>query len=288
MNNNLKKQEARMIKQLGFIIFFTLFVLISGNFHAQAISLSDFDQFEGGIDIAGGTAHIPVMNEAAKRIMMQNPRIRISVAGGGTGIGVQKAGEGLVDIGNTGRALSQEEIDKFGLVSFPFAIDGVAPIVHPQNQVTALSSDQIRAIFFGQITNWNELGGNDARINVYGREEASGTHEVFWGRLLNKGEIVQTANIVQSNGAMKVAVAKDANAIGYMSIGHIDESINPMAVDGVIPSQETAVDGSYPVIRKLYMNTKGEPSPLVNAFIQYIYSDDGAEIISASGYIPSK
>lgn len=281
--------EGKMfLKQWGLFLLLAVLILVTGNTNVNAINLSDFDQFEGGIDIAGGTAHIPVMNEAAKRIMMQNPRIRISVAGGGTGIGVQKAGEGLVDIGNTGRALSQEEIDKFGLVSFPFAIDGVAPIVHPQNQVTALSSDQIRAIFFGQITNWNELGGNDAKINVYGREEASGTHEVFWGRLLNKGEIVQTANIVQSNGAMKVAVAKDANAIGYMSIGHIDESINPMAVDGVIPSQETAVDGSYPVIRKLYMNTKGEPSPLVNAFIQYIYSDDGAEIISGSGYIPSK
>lgn len=281
--------EGKMfLKQWGLFLLLAVLILVTGNTNVNAINLSDFDQFEGGIDIAGGTAHIPVMNEAAKRIMMQNPRIRISVAGGGTGIGVQKAGEGLVDIGNTGRALSQEEIDKFGLVSFPFAIDGVAPIVHPQNQVTALSSDQIRAIFFGQITNWNELGGNDAKINVYGREEASGTHEVFWGRLLNKGEIVQTANIVQSNGAMKVAVAKDANAIGYMSIGHIDESINPMAVDGVIPSQETAVDGNYPVIRKLYMNTKGEPSPLVNAFIQYIYSDDGAEIISGSGYIPSK
>jgi phosphate transport system substrate-binding protein len=281
--------EGKMfLRQWGLFLFLAVLILVTGNNNVDAITLSQFDQYEGSIDIAGGTAHIPVMNEAAKRIMMQNPRIRISVAGGGTGIGVQKAGEGLVDIGNTGRALSLEEIDKFGLVSFPFAIDGVAPIVHPQNPVTALSSDQIRAIFFGQITNWNEVGGNDAKINVYGREEASGTHEVFWGRLLNKGEIVQTANIVQSNGAMKVAVAKDANGIGYMSIGHIDDSINPLAVDGIIPSQETAVDGSYPVIRNLYMNTKGEPSPLVNAFIQYIYSDDGAEIISASGYIPSK
>jgi phosphate transport system substrate-binding protein len=281
-------EEKMLLVRMGQFLLLAVLFLLAGSPNVNAITLSDFDQYEGSIDIAGGTAHIPVMNEAAKRIMMQNPRIRISVAGGGTGIGVQKAGEGLVDIGNTGRALSQEEIDKFGLVSFPFAIDGVAPIVHPQNPVTALSSDQIRAIFSGQTTNWNEVGGNDAKINVYGREEASGTHEVFWGRLLNKGEIVQTANIVQSNGAMKVAAAKDANAIGYMSIGHIDESINPLAVDGVIPSQETAVDGSYPVIRKLYMNTKGEPSPLVNAFIQYIYSDEGAEIISASGYIPSK
>lgn len=277
-----------MIKQLGLVFFFMLFVLVGGNGSVQAISLNDFDRFEGSIDIAGGTAHIPVMNEAAKRIMTQNPRIRISIAGGGTGIGVQKAGEGLVDIGNTGRALSQEEIEKFGLVTFPFAIDGVAPIVNPQNPVSGLSSDEIRAIFAGQITNWKEVGGNEAGINVYGREEASGTHAVFWGRLLNKGEIIPTANIVHSNGAMKVAVARDANGIGYMSIGHIDESIQPLAVDGVVPSQETAQDGTYLVVRKLYMNTKGEPSPLVGAFIEYIYSEEGAEIISGSGYIPTR
>lgn len=269
-----------------YLLLCLFIIFLAGN--ASAVSLSDFDQYEGTLEIAGGTAHIPVMNEAAKRIMTQNPRIRISVAGGGTGIGVQKAGEGLVDIGNTGRALSAEEKERFGLVSFPFAIDGVAPIVHPSNPVSGLSAEQIRDIFAGKVSNWKEVGGEDARINVYGREEASGTHDVFWKRLLNREDVVLTANIVQSNGAMKVAVSNDTNAIGYMSIGHMDQSVQPMKVDDVLPSQKTAIDGSYSVVRLLFMNTKGEPEGLLRAFIDYIYSEDGGEIIRASGYIPTR
>lgn len=252
----------------------------------SAAGLDDFAGLEGSLDIAGGTAHIPVMNEAAKRIMTFNPKIRITVAGGGTGIGVQKAGEGLVDIGNTGRALSAEEVAKYGLQSFDFAIDGVAPVVHPSNSVGELSSEQIRDIFAGRITRWNEVGGADAAIHVLSREEASGTHEVFWGKLLKKEPIVAGANVIQSNGAMKVAVALDPDVIGYMSIGHLDPSVQALGVDGVTPSQETAVDGSYPVVRKLYMNTKGEPTPLAKAFIEYVRGPEGAEIVNQAGYIP--
>ena len=262
-----------------------LFLLVA-NFSAHASDLQRFKGLNGNIDIAGGTAHIPVMNEAAKRIMTQFPEIQISVAGGGTGIGVQKAAEGLVDIGNTGRALSDEEVTAFGLQSFAFAIDGVAPIVHPENPIAGLSAQQIRDIFTGRITRWNEVGGEDTQIHVYAREEASGTHEVFWGNLLKKEPIIIYANIIQSNGSMKVAVSRDMNAIGYMSIGHIDAGVKPLAVDGVVPSQETAIDGTYPVVRKLYMNTKGEPSTLVRTFIDYILSEEGAGIIRDSGYIP--
>ncbi|GAB6058503.1 phosphate ABC transporter substrate-binding protein [Desulfonatronum parangueonense] len=268
------------------IMTLTLLVLTLLASPVLAANLDKFTGMEGTLDIAGGTAHIPVMNEAAKRIMMANPKIRITVTGGGTGIGVQKAGEGLVDIGNTGRPLSEEEVAKYGLQSFAFAIDGVAPVVHPNNPVGDLSAQQIRDIFGGRITRWNEVGGNDAAIHVYSREEASGTHEVFWGRLLRKETVVGTANIIQSNGAMKVAVSQDVNAIGYMSIGHIDDNVRPLAVDGVAPSQETAIDGSYPVIRHLYMNTGSEPTALTKAFVEYILGEEGAEIIRASGYIP--
>lgn len=262
--------------------------LLSGAVSASASELDRFAGLEGTLDIAGGTAHIPVMNEAAKRIMIFNPKIRITVAGGGTGIGVQKAGEGLVDIGNTGRPLSEEEVAKYGLRSFPFAIDGVAPIIHPDNPLAGLAAARIRDIFAGRITRWSEVGGPDQAIHVYGREEASGTHDVFWKKLLNKEAIVGSANIIQSNGAMKVAVSQDAYAIGYMSIGHIDDSVRALAVDGIVPSQTTAIDGSYPAVRRLFMNTKGDPEPLTRAFIDYVLSDEGAEIIRASGYIPLK
>ena len=254
--------------------------------NAWAGSLDAFAGLDGTISIAGGTAHIPVMNDAAKAIMTANPKIHITVEGGGSGIGVQKVGEGLVDIGNTGRALSEQEIAKYGLKSYPFALDGVAVIVHPGNPVTGLTAQQVRDIFSGSVTNWKDVGGSDAVIHLFTRDEASGTREVFWEKLLKKGPIAATANVVPSNGAMKVAISQDKDAIGYAGIGHVDPSVKAVVLDGVTASQENAMNGSYPVVRKLYMNTKGEPSRLVKAFIDYILSSDGSAIITQHGYIP--
>jgi phosphate transport system substrate-binding protein len=253
-----------------------------------ADDLDAFKRLNGRIDIAGGTAHIPVMTEAAKRIMRANPQIRITVAGGGSGVGVQKAGEGLVDIGNTGRPVSDEERKKFGLVSFPFAIDGVAVIVHPSNKVTALTAKQIRDIFAGTISNWKDVGGADRAIHLYNRDEASGTRQVFWKQLLQKGQLSTRSNVVSSNGAMKVAIGGDADAIGYLSIGYVDKSVRAVTIDGIAASQKNARDGSYKVVRKLFMNTKGQPSKLARAFIDYVCGDSGAEIIREAGYIPLK
>ncbi len=248
--------------------------------------LEQFAGQSGKIDIAGGTAHIPVMTEAAKRIMTVNPDIRINVEGGGTGVGVQKAGEGLVEIGNTGRALSEDEIAKYGLVSFAFAVDGVTVVLNPANGVKDLSAAQVQDIFAGKITNWKDVGGADAAITLYSRDEASGTREVFWGKMLKKGAIADNANIVASNGAMKVAVAQDANAIGYMSIGFVDGSVKAPTLEGMEPSQDNAKSGAYKVARKLYMNTKGEPQGLTKLFIDYVTSPECTDIIAKAGYIP--
>ena len=226
---------------------------------ARADALAPFAGLKGTVDIAGGTAHIPVMKEAAKRIMTANPELRITVAGGGSGVGVQQVGEGLVQIGNTGRALSAEEVAKYGLVSFPFAIDGVAVVVHPGNTVAGLTAQQVRDIYAGVVANWKDVGGADAPIHLYTRDEASGTREVFWEKLLKKGAIAPAANVVASNGAMKTAVAQDKDAIGYVSIGHIDATMRAPLLDGIAPTQENASSGAYPITRKLYMNTKGEP-----------------------------
>ena len=172
-----------------------------GGFQSLGREINSLDAFagmKGKIDIAGGTAHIPVMKDAAKRIMQAHPGIRISVAAGGSGVGVQKVGEGLVEIGNTGRPLSAEEIAKYGLKSFAFAIDGVAVAVHPKNPVSALSAAQVQDIFAGKVNNWKHLGGRDAAIHLFTRDEASGTREVFWEKLLKKGN--GTAELKTVNG----------------------------------------------------------------------------------------
>ena len=253
---------------------------------AVAAPLDAFKGQKGEVDIAGGTAHIPVMQEAAKRIMTLNPDIRITVAGGGSGVGVKQVGEGLVEIGNTGRPLKAEEVEKYGLKTFPFAIDGVAVVVHPSNAVAELTFAQVADIYAGKITNWKEVGGADAKINLYVREDGSGTREVFTDKAIKGGEVAASANVVNSNGAMKTAVAKDKNAIGYVGIGHIDESVKAPKLEGMTATQENAANGSYTVVRDLFMNTKGDPQGLTALFIDYIYSPEGAEIVADCGYIP--
>ena len=253
---------------------------------SAAAELDAFAGLKGKVDIAGGTAHIPVMNEAAKRIMQAHPGIRISVAAGGSGVGVQKVGEGLVDIGNAGRPLSEDEVTRYGLKSYAFAIDGVAVVVHPKNPVGSLTSVQVQEIFSGKITNWKAVGGRDAAIHLFTRDEASGTREVFWEKLLKKGAIVETANVVASNGAMKSAVADDGDAIGYVSIGHLDETIKAPTLGGIAPTQENARSGKYPIVRQLYMNTKGAPQGLTAAFINYVMGPDGTAMTAAAGYLP--
>lgn len=248
--------------------------------------LAAFADLSGELDIAGGTAHIPVMNAAAEKIMKAYPAIRITVAGGGSGVGVQKVGEGLVQIGNAGRALSDDEAKQYGLVSFPFAVDGVCAVVHPTNPVGALTSEQLQGIFTGHFRNWKELGGPDHAIHLFTRDEASGTRKVFWKEALAKAEIDPGANVVASNGAMKTAVSGDPYAIGYVSIGHLDDSLKAPDLDSIPVNQKNAADGTYAVTRKLYMNTKGEPTGLTRAFIDYILGPDGAQFVRDAGYLP--
>ena len=267
-----------------YIICALLFVLMVSSAYGEP--LDAFRNLEGTLDIAGGTAHIPVMTQAARDIMTFNPKIRITVAGGGSGVGVKQVGEGLAGIGNTGRPLKPSEIEQYGLKTWPFAIDGVALAVHPDNPVKALTTEQVRKIYAGEITDWKDLGGNPGTINLYGREDGSGTRETFTDKLFGKGELSPAVNVVNSNGSMKTAIAQDKRAIGYVGIGHLDSSIAGVSIDGHVPSQENAASGEYPVVRNLFMNTKGEPTGLTAAFIDYIYSEPGAKIIEKSGYIP--
>ena len=191
-----------------------------------------------------------------------------------------------MQIGNTGRALKPAEVEKYGLVSFPFAIDGVAVAVNPANRVEGLTKAQIKDIFSGKIANWKEVGGADAPISLYVREDGSGTRETFEERALDKGASAAAANVVNSNGAMKTAIGQDPNAIGYVGIGHLDKSIKGVSVDGMAPSQENAASGQYTVTRLLYMNTKGEPQGITRGFVDYIFTPAGQEIVSKAGYIP--
>lgn len=251
-------------------------------------ALEPFNGQKGTVKIAGGTAHIPVMKEAAKRIMTHNKGMVITVAGGGSGIGIKQVGEGLVDIGNSGRKAKTAEIEKYDLKMVKWAVDGVGAVVHPNNPVKALSKDQLKQIYAGEIDNWSKLAGSDHAITVYTRDEASGTRAVFWKKALDKADISTKALFVSSNGAMKTSVANDPYAIGYVSVGHMDKTVAPVALDGVTPTLETVKSGDYPVARGLYSNTKGEPAGLAKLFLDYLLTPEGQKIAADKGFIPVK
>lgn len=256
--------------------------------NAFAGSLSMFTDQQGVVRISGGTAHIPVMKEMATRIMNYNPAINISIAAGGSGLGIKQVGKGLVDIGNSGRKATRGEVARFNLKMFKWAIDGVGIVVNPSNTVRALSHEQVAAIFAGNIINWQEVGGKDQRINLYTRNEGSGTRAVFWKKALKKGQIAQKANFVASNGAMKAAISHDPYGIGYVSVAHMDDSVGSVAFNGVKPTLENIKSGRYSIARGLYSNTKGEPAGLVKKIIAYLLTAEGQEIVAQKGLIPVK
>jgi len=270
----------------GGLALISLFIFAGATVYA-----GDLDAFKGergAIKIAGGTAHIPVMKEAAKRIVTFNPDIQISIAGGGSGVGIKQVGEGLVDIGNSGRKPTDDEIARYDLKMFKWAVDGVGIVVSLRNPVKSLTKSQLMDIFAGKISSWKTLGGADKEINLYTRDKSSGTRAVFWKMALGKGEISPKANFVVSNGAMKSVVSNDPYGIGYVSVGYIDSTVAPVALDGVVPTLDTVKTGTYKIARGLYSNTKGDPTGLTKDFIDYLYMPEGQKIIAGKGFIPVK
>ena len=268
-------------------ICFLAVILITGlAVTAKADDLDAFKGASGSLKISGGTAHIPVMKVAAQKIMTVHADIKISIACGGSGVGIKQVGEGLVDIGNSGRKPTEAELSKYPLKMNQWAIDGVGVVVNPDNPIKSLRTAQLNDIYAGKLTNWKALGGPDKTINLYTRDKASGTRAVFWKKALSKGDISAKAHFVPSNGAMKTAVAQDPYAIGYVSVGHIDKSVAPVALDGVAPTLDNVKQGQYKVARGLYSNTKGDPEGLAKKFIDYLYSAEGQKIVAEKGFIP--
>jgi phosphate transport system substrate-binding protein len=157
-------------------------------------------------------------------------------------------------------------------------------VTNPDLELPSLSIDQVKAIFAGEITNFSEVGGPDAEIVVVSREEGSGTRAAFEELVMETGDeeavISENALLQQSNGQVRTTVSTTPNAIGYLSFGFLDESINTVAIDGVEPSVANVKNGSYPIFRPLNMLTNGEPQGLAKAFIDFILSADGQAIVA--------
>lgn len=266
-------------------VLISLIVGFSGCTESGVNNSEEVQKFS--LKISGSTTVLPIAEEAAKQFMTENKNYMIEVTGGGSGLGVKEAGENLNDIGMASRDVKSSEFEIYpSLQVFGIAKDGVAIIVQPENPVSSLTQEQVIAIYSGEITNWNEVGGNDAPITVYTRDEESGTREVFFEKALNKGNITKKAVVVASNGAMKSAVKADVNGIGYLSIGYLDSSVTGCEYEGVLPTEANVVSGTYTVSRTLNIITNGEPSQEAKAFIDFLLSSEGQKIVAEEGYIP--
>ncbi len=259
---------------------------------AIAVTLSlTGSAFANNLVLNGSTTVLPIAQSAAEKFMEANPGISVTVSGGGSGNGIKAIIDGTTDVANSSRFIKDSEVKaavEKGTYPVPFAVamDALIPVVHPSNPIKDISIEQLRKVYTGEFTNWKELGGEDAKIAVVGRDTSSGTYEVWDEKVMNKERVTPRALVVASNGAMVQTVAKNKLALGYIGVGYINDSIKTLSVEGIEGNMRTVLDGEFPVSRYLYMFTRGWPEGNALKFINFVLSDAGQEIVGKTGYIP--
>jgi phosphate transport system substrate-binding protein len=249
--------------------------------------------FADRIVVAGSTTVLPISQKAAEVFMDKNPQADISVRGGGSGVGMSCLIDGTCDIGQASRAIKDLEIEKAVAngrtpKAYVIAMDGIAVVVHPSNNVTGLTKKQLKDIFTGKISNWSEVGGPYEKIVVISRDSSSGTFEAFGELALNKEKVRADALLQASNQAVASTVGMTKGAIGYVGLGYITSSIKVVAVDGIEASQESVLSGKYPIGRPLFMYTNGAPKGLAKEFIDFILSSEGQMLVEEDGFVSLK
>lgn len=239
----------------------------------------------------------------AEAYRKNDPDVSIAVTGGGSGTGIAALINGTVDIANASRKMKDNEIaaaQENGIepVEFTVAIDALAVIVHPDNPVNELTIDQLADIFTGRITNWKDVGGNDANIVILSRETNSGTHVYFLETVVRKGNKENTdifapqTLLMPSSVGITSELRRNPNAIGYDGLGYVTEHEKVIAIAKdsdspyVQPSVATGADGSYPIARGLYMYTAGEPTDIIAVYLDWIKGPEGQAIVAELGFVP--
>lgn len=241
----------------------------------------------GEVTITGSTSVASIVEEMRNEFEANNPNVSITYTGTGSSAGVEDSINAVNDLGVASRALKDEEIEA-GAKPEVFAWDGIAVIVHPDNEVSELSTEDILAIYAGDITNWSEVGGGDSPINIMSREASSGTRGAF-EELTGLEDVGMTDDHAEfsSNGALQIAVAVDENAIGYVSFTYIDDTIKALMVDGGEPNTEAVLSENYPLARPFnVVINEDNYSDVTKAFVEFMVSAEGQEIVVSEGGIP--
>ncbi len=243
-------------------------------------------EISGSISMAGSTSMEKLANAVAESFMAKYPDVTVTAEFTGSSAGIEAVTAGSVDIGNSSRALKEEE-KAAGVAENIVAIDGIAVILDPANTVTDLTKEQLISIYKGETRNWSELGGADAPIVVVGREAGSGTRGAF-EELLEIEDQCAYASELDSTGAVIAKVASTPGAIGYASLDAIDETVIAASLEGVAATADNIKAGDYFLCRPFVMGTKGEiseQSDAVKALFDYLASEEGKEVIKKVGLI---
>ena len=260
----------------------------------------------GFFSILGSNTVTPLSSMWAEEFMAANPKVNIAISGPGSGAGIAALIDSTTDICQSSRPIKATEIEQAqakGVNPFEIVVasDGLAVVVNPANPVSELTIAQLSAIYTGKVTNWSEVGGNDAPILALARDTNSGTHVFFKEHVVQMAELPTKDTTLEysadvlllpSTEAGVTETAKNPNAIFYPGLGYVTDEVKVVGVKktdfdpAVTPSIETVLDGTYPVARSLYYYTNGEPTGVVKAFIDYCLSDAGQTIVVESGYVP--
>lgn len=250
-----------------------------------------------GIFLKGSDTVLPLAQVEAEEFMNENPTKRVTVTGGGTGVGIAALIDGEVDIATASREIKTDEIKAsqakgINPVEHTIAYDAIAVVVNPKNPVSVLTFEQLHGIYNGSISNWNEVDGEDRPIAVISRDSSSGTYQDFKKDVLLGDEYRPDALTQPATGGIVTEVSQNPNAIGYIGIAYIDNDIKVISLDEgngpVSPSAENILNGAYPLSRSLYFYTKGEPSGLTKEFIDFVISEKGQNLVREVNYIPLK
>ena len=239
----------------------------------------------GTVSTDGSTSMEKVINSLGESFMLTNKDVKFTYNPTGSGSGIQAVSEGRCDIGLSSRALKDDE-KASGLTETILALDGIAIVVNPENPVSDLDVDTIAKIYTGEITNWKDVGGNDAEIVLIGREAGSGTRDGFES-ITDTKDACQYRQELTSTGDVINTVSQNPDAIGYASLSAVGDSVKALTVGGVEATEATVKDGSYVVQRPFVLVTKEgtELSAAAQAFFDYATSADAASVISAAGAV---
>lgn len=247
--------------------------------------------FAGELVIKGSTTVLPLAQMAAEAFMAENPSVKISLSGGGSGNGIKAIIDGTSQIGNASRFIKQKEVSLAvtkGVYPVPFriALDAIVPVVNSKNSVTDLTTAQLKDIYLGRIKDWKDVGGTPGKIVVISRDSSSGTFGVWQELVMLEERVIPSALTVPSNGGIVQAVSNTPGAIGYVGLGYLNKDIKAIKVNGVTGTEETTLNGSFPISRGLFMFTQGWPKGETMDFINFIFSKKGQELVKKSGSIP--